>query len=79
MSLSKTGEIDRNLVDFLNELPSLLPEHEGEYALLRAGKILGLYPSTIDAQIAGNHAFEDEMFSIRQAKNTPRNVGHACY
>ena len=74
-SNAKLAEIDRNLERFLQILPSLMADHEGEYALLRHAVVVGYYPSAIDAQIAGNQRFEDRMFSIQQVATAAAELG----
>lgn len=70
MSHSKSEEIDRNLERFLEVLPSLVNDHEGQYALIRHGRILEFFDSAMDAQIAGNQRFDDKIFSIQRVRET---------
>ena len=63
MSHSKQTEIDGNLARFLEVLPNILSEHEGRYALLRRGAIIGFFKDALDAQIEGNKKFDDGIFS----------------
>ena len=77
--LAKSAEIDRNLGRFLELLPDLMREHEGEYASLRDTAILGFYDSAINAQIAGNQRFSDHIFSIQQVKDTAEELGYLAY
>ncbi len=82
MSLShaaKTAEIDRNLDQFLRVLPSLISEHKGQYVLLRHGAVLEFFASALDAQIAGNQRFEDEVFSIQHVTEMPEELGYFSY
>jgi hypothetical protein len=76
---AKLAEIDRNLDQFLRQLPSLLAEHAGKYALLRDQHIVAYYESAIDAQIAGNRQFGDRPFSIQQVKEVAEELGHFAY
>ena len=76
---SKSEEIDRNLERFLAILPTLLPDHAGEYALLRQGAVVGFFPSALDAQIAGNRQFDDELFSIQPVDDCPGHLGYFAY
>ena len=76
---AKLAEIDRNLERFLQLLPSLLAEHDGQYALLRHGAVVEYHTCALDAQIAGNRRFEDRMFSIQQVANVPAELGHYSY
>jgi hypothetical protein len=62
---TKLAEIDRNLEWFLEQLPSLVTTHLGEWALLRRRTVVGFHQSALDAQIAGNQQFEDGRFSIQ--------------
>lgn len=76
---AKLAEIDANLEQFLRVLPSLMAEHEGEYALLRHRRIIEFYDSAIDAQIAGNQKFEDSLFSIQKVKEVAEELGHFAH
>ena len=75
----KDTEIDRNLERFLELLPSLMAEHSGQYALLRDCEIIHFYPSAIDAQIAGNQAYPDHLFSIQQVEEEAKDLGYYSY
>jgi hypothetical protein len=78
-SLSKTAEIDRNLEKFLELLPGLTRDHLGKWALLRNEEVIDFYDSAIDAQIAGNNKFDDEMFSIQPVKEEVEELGYYSY
>ena len=65
---SKEAEIDRNFAAFTLLLPSLMRDHGRQYALLRDGAVIGFHATALDAQIAGNQAFEDGLFSIQQVE-----------
>jgi hypothetical protein len=78
-STAKLTEIDRNLEMFLQLLPSIMNEHEGQYALLRHQALVGYYPSAIDAQIAGNQQFSDRLFSIQEVTEAIAELGHYSY
>jgi hypothetical protein len=75
----KTAEIDRNLIRFLELLPSLMIEHAGDYALMRDTSVIGYYRSAIDAQIAGNQQFEDHLFSIQHIREVAEELGNFSY
>jgi hypothetical protein len=77
--LSKSEEIDRNLERFLAILPALLPDHAGEYALLRHGEVVSFFPSALDAQIAGNLGFDDGLFSIQPVDDSAGHLGYFSY
>lgn len=79
MSHSKSEEIDRNLVRFLEVLPAIVGDHGGQYVLLRHGAIHGFYDSALDAQIAGNQRFEDQIFSIQCVNEAAEELGCFSY
>jgi hypothetical protein len=79
MNTAKLTEIDRNLEMFLQLLPSIMDEHEGQYALLRHQSVIGYYSSAIDAQIAGNQKFTDRLFSIQEVSEAVAELGHYSY
>jgi len=79
MSHTKSEEINRNLDRFLEALPLLVRDHEGEYALIRHGEIQDFFGSALDAQIAGNQRFEDRIFSIQCVKETAEDLGYFSY
>lgn len=76
MSYGKSEEIDRNLERLLQALPDLMPEHEGQYALMRHGHIVDFFADALDAQIAGNQRFEDGIFSIQCVQEAAEQLGH---
>lgn len=75
----KEAEIDRNFEAFARLLPSLLPEHANEYALMRHGEIVSFHASALDAQIAGNQAYDDRVFSIQQVDQRAQDLGFYSY
>jgi len=78
-SMSKSDEIDRNLAKFLELLPRLVTDHAGKWALMRHGAVVGFHDSAIDAQIAGNIAFDDQIFSIQPVKEEAEELGYFSY
>jgi len=79
MSHAKSEEIDRNLERLFEMLPELMREHEGQYALMRHGGVVGFFDDALDAQIAGNQQFEDGIFSIQCVQQTGELLGHFLY
>ena len=76
---TKTSEIESNLAQFLEILPSFVGEHAGQYALLRDGKVMGFYESAVTAQIAGNQQFDDQLFSIQLVSQAADELGYFSY
>ena len=79
MSYAKSDEIDRNLERLSEMLPELIPEHEGQYALMRHGAVVDFFDDALDAQIAGNQQFSDSMFSIQCVQQTVDQLGYFSY
>ena len=50
---TKQEEVDLNFAFFQRELPRLLVEHRGKYALLKNREIAGFYDTAQDAFTAG--------------------------
>jgi hypothetical protein len=78
-NLSKGAEIDRNLTKFLEILPVLARDHLGQWVLMRHEAVVGFYQSAMDAQIAGNTAFGDQIFSIQPVKEEAEDLGFFSY
>jgi hypothetical protein len=72
-------EIDENLEYFLKELPQLLPEYNGKYALLRHRKIVAYYDTISDAVSAGNQSYSDQLFSVQQVIQSATDLGYYSY
>ena len=79
MAVSKREEIERNFEEFRKILPKLLDQREGQYALIRHGEIEDFFDSALDAQIAGNRRFDDQLFSIQCVKDTAEELGYFSY
>jgi hypothetical protein len=76
---AKLTEIDRNLERFLELLPTLVTAHRDKYVLMRHQEVIGYFGSAIDAQIAGNQQFEDQIFSIQEVKEMAEELGRYSY
>jgi hypothetical protein len=75
----KGTEIDRNWERFVELLPALMGEHADDYVLMKDRSVIGYYKSAIDAQIAGNQRFEDQIFSIQHIAQAPEELGRYSY
>ena len=72
-------EIDNNY-DFLQRrLALLLPEHEGQYALLRTCKVEGFFDRPGDAYREARQRFDDGVFSIQKVTGEPLDLGFFSY
>jgi hypothetical protein len=71
----KQQEIDANFAYFTSELPRLLVDRRGKYALLRHRKITGFYDTPLDAQTAGLQLYPDGLFSIQKVTDEIIDLG----
>lgn len=72
---SRQTEIDRNYDVFQRKLGKLLPEHRGEFALMRSGRIIGFFEGPGEAYRAGLQKYDDELFSIQEVEDRPAEMG----
>jgi len=68
-------EVRSNYTAFRELLPNLLPQHEGQYALMRAQELVGFFPSADAAYRHGMETFEDGLFSIQTVSERPIDLG----
>ena len=76
---AKCQEIEKNYQFFKQILPELETEHIDEFVLIRKQKIIGFYPSLIEAQLAGLGKYTDQLFSIQEVRNKPVELGFFRY
>lgn len=73
--LTRGHEIEQNFVAFQGEVASLMPDHEGKFALMRHQKIVEVYGQLVDAVVAGHSNYPDGMFSIQEITTKPLDLG----
>ena len=67
--------VDRNYEAFQKDLPRLLKEHPGEFALLREGNVVGYFETPGDALTEGDRRFEDSLFSVQEVTGRVVDLG----
>ena len=72
---TKQEEVDRNFEFFQSELPHLLPQHAGKYALIRDRQICEFYDTALDANTAGTQLYADGLFSIQKVSQEIGDLG----
>jgi hypothetical protein len=73
------AEVDANY-DFLQRrLASFLPDHAGEYALLRSRELIGFFAKPGQAYREGLSRFSDGIFSIQEVTAEPLDLGFFSY
>lgn len=73
--MERQREVEQNFLAFQGVVGSLLPEHEGEYALMRDGKVVEVFGELVDAVVAGHSRFPDGMYSIQEVTTKPLDLG----
>lgn len=67
-------EVDRNYDFFQRSMSHYLPDHYGEYALLRHAEVIDFFPDAGLAEARGER-FEDGLYSIQLVDPEPVNLG----
>jgi hypothetical protein len=68
-------EVDANYDYFVRALGTLLPEHVGQFALLKSRAIVDFFASPGDAYRYGLHAYGPQGFSIQEVTEEPIDLG----
>lgn len=72
---SAREQVDRNYEAFRAMLQSILPLHEGKYALMKDGVAVGFYSTLEDAYMTANQFYKDQPFSVQKVTDTPVDLG----
>lgn len=75
----RKAEIDRNYDFFQRNLAKYLPEHKGEFALLKEASLIDFFDGPGEAYRAGLARFSDEIFSIQEVRSEPIELGHFAF
>ena len=68
-------EIEQNYQFFQGMVATLMPQHCGEYALLRSRKLIDVYPRVVEALSEGHGKFSDGLFSVQRVTDRPLDLG----
>ncbi len=68
-------EVDANYDYFVRRLGSLLPEHLGQYALLKSRAIVDFFEKPGDAYRFGVRQYGPQGFSIQEVTEEPIDLG----
>jgi hypothetical protein len=79
MSISIDEEIEQNFDFFQRSLGTFLPQHEGQYAVLRSRAVIGFFSKLSDAERYGDIEFEDGVYSIQYVTSAPVDLGFFSY
>jgi len=67
--------VQLNYDAFLKQLPELLDEQEGKYALIRDQEIVEFFDTASDAYLAGENLYPDGRFSIQEVTSSTLDLG----
>ncbi len=71
----KRVELRQNYEVFLQALPTLLPDHENEFVLMRHGEFIAYFDAVADAVMAGRRNYEDDLFSVQEVTTRVADLG----
>jgi hypothetical protein len=69
------SEVDMNFDYFERNLAKLLPDHAGQYALLRHCEIIDFFDGAGEAYRTGLSRYPDRLFSIQEVDPEPVDLG----
>jgi len=68
-------QVEKNYEAFVKELPTLLANYGGKFAVMRDGKITQFFDTARDAHLAGQALFSDGLYSIQEVTDTSVDLG----
>ncbi len=69
------AEIAANFDYLMRNLAIVLPNHAGQYALLKGRRILGYFDDAFDADVEGTKVALDGIYSIQKVTDQPVELG----
>ncbi len=79
MAQEALSEIDRNYEAFLAQLPAIVANHAGQYALLHRREIVAYFESSLSATLAGIRQFGEGEYSVQEVSAEPEHLGFYSY
>lgn len=76
---TKQREVENNFAAFQKVLHEIIKDHQGEFALMKGGKIIGFFSTFIDAEKAGQILDKNGLFSIQKVDDSIINLGIFSY
>lgn len=74
-AVAKSSEINANFEAFSRMLPSLLNQHFGQSALMKAGEVVDFFKTTGAALSTAKKSYPDGIFSIQKVETIPVDLG----
>jgi hypothetical protein len=72
-------EVRRNYEAFKRQLPELLKDRRGKFALMHNEQIVEFYDTAADAYKVGIKSFGEGAFSIQEVTDSPLDLGFFSY
>lgn len=73
------SQADINFEAFQKQLPELMKEHAGQFAVMRDAKVVEFFDSLSDAVKFGHAQFGDANFSVQEVTSQNINLGFYSY
>lgn len=75
----REAAIRQNFHYFQGVVSGLMESHAGQYALLRASSVVGIFARPMEALEAGYAKFADGDFSVQKVTDRPLDLGFISY
>ena len=75
LGTSQSQELRRNYDVFREILPTILPTHQGKYALMRHGIIVAYFDNLREAILSGRSQYKDRVFSVQEVTDRKADFG----
>jgi hypothetical protein len=79
MAHDAPSEVDRNYDAFVAQLPTIIDDHYGQYALMHRQQIVDYYESALQAITAGFQKFGENGYSVQEVTAESDNLGFYSY
>lgn len=74
-SAAQRQQVDLNYDRFQRLLATILPDHEGQFALMRDGEVVEFFDNVRDALAMAAARFPDDVFSLQEVTREPIDLG----
>jgi hypothetical protein len=76
---SQRAEVRSNYQAFLSDLPRLVLDSQGRYAVYRHQRLIDVFDSFSAAITFGNRMYSDRVFSVQEITEEPLELGGLAY
>ena len=79
MQHAPQSETDRNYEAFQAQLPEILPNHAGQFALMHEARIIRYFDNSLSATVAGAKEFGKNRYSVQEVTAEVEHLGFYSY